>query len=80
VLGHVAAAVAFEDFLIGTATVEIQREEPAAKFGGQLSPRLNHHSDVGVAAGQVVGRAAPCFCHPVAVSKCQWSGVLVDEP
>ena len=26
---HVAAAVAFEDFLIGTAAVEIQRKEPA---------------------------------------------------
>jgi len=59
VLGHVAAAVAFEDFLIGTASVEIQREEPAAKFGGPVVALVNHHSDVGVAAAQVVGRAIP---------------------
>ena len=54
---HVAAAVAFEDFLIGTAAVEIQSKEPAAIFGRPVVALVNHQPNMRVTAAQVVRRA-----------------------
>ena len=56
---HVAAAVAFEDFLIGTAAMEIQREKPSAILRGPVVALVNHHPDVSVAAAQIVRHAVP---------------------
>ena len=59
VFADVTAAAAFEDFLIGAAAVEIQREQTAAILGGPVVALVNHHADVGVAATQVVRRSIP---------------------
>src|SRR5204863_4497751 len=46
VFADVTAAAAFEDFLIGTAAVEVQREQPATILGGPIVALVNHHADV----------------------------------
>src|SRR5438067_13118495 len=57
----VAAAGAFQNFLIGAAAMEIQREKMAAIFGGPVVALINHHPDVSVTAAEIVRRAIPRF-------------------
>ena len=59
VFADVAAAAAFEDFLIGPAAVEIQREQTATILGWPSVALVNHHPDVGVAAAQIIRRSVP---------------------
>src|SRR5262245_33995734 len=53
----VAASIAFEDFLICPAAMEVQREESATTFGRPVVALVNHHANVRVTATERVGLA-----------------------
>ena len=79
VFADVAAALAFEDFLIGAAAMEIQREKPAAIFGGPIVALINHHPDVRMAATEIVRLAVARFLPAIRGIEVPVVGVLVNQ-
>ena len=57
VFAHIAGASAFEDFLVRTPAVHVQREESAAILGRPVVALVDHHADVSMPTAESVGRA-----------------------
>ena len=54
---HITSAQPFEPFNIGTATVQIEREQPIAERFGKLIPLIDHHAAMGMTTTEIVGLA-----------------------
>lgn len=66
---HITSAQSFEPFNIGTATVQIKREQPIAERFGKLIPLIDHHAAMGMTATQIVGLAITAVLPAPLVSK-----------
>src|SRR2546426_8029094 len=75
----VAATAAFEDFLVCTATVEVQREQTATILGRPVVALVNHHPDVCVAPTERVGLAIARILPRLAGVEVPVVRMLVDQ-
>src|SRR6478752_3763173 len=61
VFADITASVAFENFVIGAAAMQIQRKEATAILRGPVIALVNHHADMRMATTDIVRRPVPRF-------------------